>query len=270
MRPLLAGDWRLRIASLLLASICLFGATATARADIWDWIVKTVSVESEEIVPASLSTMDAPPGAIVTGAGEQRVLRLGKDVIELYPSTVVTIELTDGKVRTVELLQGTLKAKVAKRKKSEPFIVETNYVVALVKGTVLEVSTSATGSAVSVYEGVVAVKSRGRVGGTDVTAGKTATVQRRDQSPSLSKTPKGGAPAATGAAPATKATAGHPTTAPKSNAKGPSLPGPKLAKASNPTPGKPQKPDGAEPPKKEEKDKKKDKDKDEKKGPGPR
>lgn len=258
MRPTFGGDWRLRIAGVLIAGICLIGAAPSARADIWDWLVKAVSAESEDVVPASLSASDVPPGAIVTGEGEQRVLQIGKDLIELYPGTVVTIEQTDGKVRTVELLQGTLKAKVAKRKKSEPFAVKTNNLVAVVKGTVFEVSASASGSAVSVYEGVVAVKSRGRVGGTDVSAGKTATVQSRDGFPSLGDTPVGGAPAATGAAPAAKsASAGHPTTAPKPNEQEAALSG-KPAKASKglPPPGKPAKPGGLPPgkPQKEEVD----------------
>lgn len=270
MRPLLGGDWRLRIASLLLAGICLFGATPTARADIWDWIVKTVSAENEQVLPVALSTTGLPEGAIATGPDEQRVLQFGKDIIEIYPDTVVAVELVDGSVRTVQIFQGTLKAHVAKRKKTEPFAVESTYLVALVKGTVFEFSTSAKGSAVSVYEGVVAVKSRGRVGGRDVSAGKTATVQNRDGFPSLSNTPKGGAPAATGAAPAAKATAEHPTTAPKPNGRSLPLPGAKPAEASKTTPGKPQKPEGVEPSKKEEKNRKKDKDKDKKnKGPAP-
>jgi hypothetical protein len=51
-------------------------------------------------------------------------------------------------------------------------------------------------SAVSVYEGRVAVKAVGQIGGMDVTPGKTATAARGDREPTLGKTPGGGAPAA--------------------------------------------------------------------------
>ena len=137
-----------------------------------------------------------PPDAIVTKGGETRVLRLGRDILELYPSTAVAIEQT-GPDTSVRLITGTVRVKAAKRKKGQAFNVRTLLLVATVKGTEFEVSATGNGSAVSVYEGRVAVKATGRVGGIDVTPGKTATVTSAEDAPALGPTPAGGAAAAT-------------------------------------------------------------------------
>ena len=136
-----------------------------------------------------------PPDAIVTKGGETRVLRLGRDILELYPSTAVAIEQT-GPDTSVRLITGTVRVTVAKRKKGQAFNVRTLLLVATVKGTEFEVSATGNGSAVSVYEGRVAVKATGRVGGIDVTPGKTATVTSAEDAPALGPTPAGGAAAA--------------------------------------------------------------------------
>ena len=89
---------------------------------------------------------------------------------------------------SVRLITGTVRAKVAKRKKGQTFDVRTLMLVATVKGTEFEVSATAKASAVSVYEGRVAVKAAARVGGVDVTPGKTATVTGgRRASPTLER-----------------------------------------------------------------------------------
>jgi ferric-dicitrate binding protein FerR (iron transport regulator) len=107
--------------------------------------------------------------------------------------------MSAGKVKTVHVITGTVRAKAAKRK-SSAFKVDTLTLVATVKGTVFEVSTFGGGSTLSVYEGRVAVKAKAGVGGIDVTPGMTATVSSTDREPAMGATPKGGAAAAASAA----------------------------------------------------------------------
>lgn len=177
----------------LFVGVSLMAWSFDARADFWGWVTDLVTEPSDhEPEEISLGQMALPPDAIVTAPGEVRTIELGRDVLELYPSTAVTIETTVGNVTTVQVITGTVRAKVAKRK-SQSFKVETLMLVGTVKGTVFEVSTTGTASAVSVYEGRVAVKSRSGVGGVDVTPGKTATVTGDDRDPTVDKTPSGGA-----------------------------------------------------------------------------
>jgi hypothetical protein len=164
-----------------------------ARADFWGWVTDIVTEPSDhEPEEVSLQRMALPPDAIVTAPGEIRTIKLGRDILELYPSTAVTIKTTVGNDTTVQVITGTVRAKVAKRK-SQTFKIETLMLVGTVKGTVFEVSTTGTASAVSVYEGRVAVKAKRGVGGVDVMPGRTATVTDADREPSLGKTPQGGA-----------------------------------------------------------------------------
>ena len=183
-----------RLSAYVLAAFFVVGLPAEGRADVWDWLTGLVRTHPDA-EPAALSADELPPDAIVTKGGEKRVLRLGRDVLELYPSTAVTIE-ENGPNTSVRLITGTVRVKVAKRKKGQAFNVRTLLLVATVKGTDFEVSATGNGSAVSVYEGRVAVKATGRVGGTDVTPGKTATLASAEDAPALGPTPAGGAAAA--------------------------------------------------------------------------
>ena len=176
-----------------LAVLVLAGQPNQSRADILDWL--TTLVQDDDVENAALSGVTLPSDAIVTQRGETRIIELGRDLIELYPSTVLTIEVSGGK-KTVHLISGTIRAKVAKRKAGQTFDVKTPVLVGTVKGTDFEVSAIGKASAVSVYEGRVAVKAIGRVGGVDVTPGRTATVTGADREPALGKTPTGGAAAA--------------------------------------------------------------------------
>jgi len=181
-----------RLSACALAVLFLVGLPAQGRADVWDWLTDLVQ-SHPDAEPAALSAL--PPDAIVTKGGETRVLRLGRDILELYPSTAVAIEQT-GPDTSVRLITGTVRVTAAKRKKGQAFNVRTLLLVATVKGTQFEVSATGDGSAVSVYEGRVAVKTTGRVGGIDVTPGKTATVASAEDAPALGPTPTGGAAAA--------------------------------------------------------------------------
>jgi hypothetical protein len=182
-----------RILAAMIIGISLMAWSHGARADFWGW-VKDLVTEPSDNPPeeVSLGRMAFPPDAIVTAPGETRIIELGRDILELHPSTAVTIETTTNNGTSVQVIIGTVRANVAKRKR-QTFRVETLTLVGTVKGTVFEVSTTDTASAVSVYEGVVAVKAKRGVGGIDVMPGRTATVTDADKEPSLGKTPEGGA-----------------------------------------------------------------------------
>lgn len=177
----------------VLALLVLGSQPTQSRADILNWL--TNLVQEDDMEHAALSAVTLPPDAIVTQRGETRTIELERDLIELYPSTAVTFDVSGGKT-TIHLISGTIRAKVAKRKKAQTFDVKTPMLVGTVKGTDFEVSAIGGASAVSVYEGRVAVKAVGRVGGIDVTPGKTASVRSADRDPSLGSTPTGGAAAA--------------------------------------------------------------------------
>jgi hypothetical protein len=185
-----------RIVVALATGLNLMTWSYAARADFWSWVTDLVTEPSDRVPEeASLGTVALPPDAIVTAPGEVRTIELGGDILELYPNTAVMVKTTPGKLTTVQVITGTVRARVAKRK-SQTFRIQTPILVATVKGTLFEVSTNGAASAVSVYEGRVAVKAEHAVGGVDVTPGKTATVTAADRDPSLGKTPHGGAAAA--------------------------------------------------------------------------
>jgi hypothetical protein len=184
-----------RLTACALAACLIAAHPSESRADVWNWLTGLVTAHPDSEA-AALSRDELPPGAIMTEGGETRVLRLGRDVLELHPHTAVTID-ESGPDTSVQLIAGTVRVKVAKRKKGQAFNVRTLTLVATVKGTDFEVSATGKGSAVSVYKGRVAVKSTGRVGGVDVTPGKTATVTSAKDAPELGATPPGGAAAAT-------------------------------------------------------------------------
>jgi hypothetical protein len=180
-----------RLTAFVLACVLMF-QPAVSHADIWEWFTQVLT--DTDVEDAARSGGAVPAGATVTGPDETRVLHLGGDVLQLYPSTVVTFQ--DGPNSTVRLIFGTVRVKAAKRKNGKTLSVETLTLVATVKGTDFEVSTVGDASAVSVYEGRVAVKAIGVIGGMDVTPGKTATVSARDKGGKLGDTPRGGAPEA--------------------------------------------------------------------------
>jgi len=183
-----------KLSALALAAIFVVSPASESRADVWTWLTDLVTNRSDS--EATLSGDDLPPGAIATKDGERRVLHLGRDILELYPSTAITIEESGPNAR-IHLISGTVRVIAAKRKKGQALRVHTLMLVATVKGTDFEVSATGKGAAVSVYEGRVAVKATGRVGGIDVTPGKTATVTSAEGTPDLGPTPTGGAAAAT-------------------------------------------------------------------------
>ena len=98
----------------------------------------------------------------------QRPLRLG-------PKTTITIG--EQKPATIiELLDGTLHVKAGKRHDGDTLSIETQYLVATVKGTEFMVAVADEGAAVSVTEGVVSVRSTRTNEAFDVFPGQTALV----------------------------------------------------------------------------------------------
>ena len=172
--------------ALFIAASLSMVLPGSARAEdgVLTWIVKSISSnEDGSIIPAAAmqvpqaGTALATGQRISTGAGQHMVLVNGRDLVEVRPSTVVTIG--DDDVTTpdanVDLVTGTIHVEVGKRAPGRTFSVGAPYLVATVKGTQFDVSTSPGASAVSVTEDVVAVSSLAGGQSIDVTAGTTAT-----------------------------------------------------------------------------------------------
>jgi hypothetical protein len=181
-----------RLAQRLLAPLLLaliLTATSSARADdgILTWIVKSISAnEDGEVIPAAAmqvphdGTALAVGQRISTGAGQHMVLVNGRDLVEVWPNTTITIGDNDPATpeANVDLVTGTIHVEVGKRTPGQTFSVGAPYLVATVKGTQFDVSSSSASSIVSVTEGIVAVSSLASRQSVDVTPGKTATVRR--------------------------------------------------------------------------------------------
>lgn len=183
------------------------GSPAQSEDGFLNWIVKSVTTDEEgALIEASLSTPQAGDTLmqgqrISTGQGQQMVLTNGRDLVTLNPGTSVEIGDNDSTTdeANLELKSGTVHVKAGKRTPGHTFSVETPYLVATVKGTQFDVSTSGEISAVSVTEGVVGVEATATRQGVDVTPGKTAIVDRLTRTvPALIDSPVGGAAAVIG------------------------------------------------------------------------
>jgi hypothetical protein len=97
-----------RILAATIVGLGLMAWSHGARADFWGWVTDLVAQPSDNLPEeVSLGRMVFPPDAIVTGPGEVQTIQLGRDLLELYPSTAVTIETTAGGVTTVQVITGT-------------------------------------------------------------------------------------------------------------------------------------------------------------------
>lgn len=191
----------------LIAGAFATGSPAQSEDGFLNWIVKSVTTDEEgALIEASLSTPQAGDTLmqgqrISTGQGQQMVLTNGRDLVTLNPGTSVEIGDNDSTTdeANLELKSGTVHVKAGKRTPGHTFSVETPYLVATVKGTQFDVSTSGEISAVSVTEGVVGVQATATRQGVDVTPGKTAIVDRLTRTlPALIDSPAGGAAAVIG------------------------------------------------------------------------
>jgi hypothetical protein len=192
---------------VLIVSAFAAGSPAQSEDGFLNWIVKSVTSDEEgALIEASLGTPQAGDTLmqgqrISTGPDQQMVLTNGRDLVTLNPGTSVEIGDNDSTTdeANLELKSGTVHVKAGKRTPGHTFSVETAYLVATVKGTQFDVSTSAEISAVSVTEGVVGVQATATRQGVDVTPGKTAIVDRLTTSlPELINSPAGGAAAVIG------------------------------------------------------------------------
>ena len=188
------------------------GRTATVISDkstttgqVWTSVVTTFATEDAEDDLASGTsapdlTMLKDGDRVTAGSQSRTVATSGNDLLRLEPKTTITIE--EQKPATIiELLDGTLHVKAGKRSDGETLSIETQYLVATVKGTEFVVATTDAGTAVSVTEGVVSVRST-RVGQAfDVMPGQTALVSSVHGSlPTIVATPTTGGMAALEAA----------------------------------------------------------------------
>jgi hypothetical protein len=198
--PRLARRW---LAPVLLAFAMTAGG---ARADdgILTWIVRSISFnEDGDVIPASamqvpqIGTALATGQQISTAAGQRMVLVNGRDLVEIKANSTVVIGDDDAATSSanLNLVTGTVHVEVGKRAPGKTFSVGAPYLVATVKGTQFDVSTSSASSAVSVTEGVVSVSSLRGGNGVDVTPGNTASVKRgAKEAPSVAPTSAGSTP----------------------------------------------------------------------------
>ena len=211
---------------LILALVALFVApnevdsalnrTATVVSDkaaptqVWNSVVSTFSSEEprEEpqvtsMSPLANAAMIKPNESVATSAGQSRtMLTRGHDILELEPATTIVDgnRGLDDSMSIIQLIEGTIHIKAAKRTDGGTLSIETQYLVATVKGTKFDVTVTDQGAAVSVREGVVFVRAIGSNEGVDVTHDRTAVVLAGTTMPRLSTTTGGGALAALEAA----------------------------------------------------------------------
>ncbi|HEU4825360.1 MAG TPA: FecR family protein, partial [Dongiaceae bacterium] len=196
---------------LLAAAVTIAGTpNSPARAEdgILTWIVKSISSDEDgAVIRASAMQVPQEGTALATGqristiAGQRMVLVNGRDLVEVSANSTVTIGDNDSATTeaNVDLVSGTIHVEVGKRAPGQTFSIGAPYLVATVKGTKFDVSTTSEASAVSVTQGVVAVSSIASGESVDVTVGNTAMVARRTLgAPTLAPSPAGSAPSAVG------------------------------------------------------------------------
>lgn len=190
--------------AVALAAAVMPGTNARAEDSILTWIVKSISApEDGEYIRASTMQVPQIGDALATGTristtgGQSMVLVNGRDLVAIDPNTTVTIGDNDSTTArgNVDLVTGTIHVEVGKRAPGQTFSVGAPYLVATVKGTKFDVTTSNEESTVSVTEGLVAVSAVTTGQSVDVPKGSTATVSRRSLgAPALAPTtiPAGG------------------------------------------------------------------------------
>jgi FecR protein len=165
------------------------GRTATTISDkkeiagqTWASVVSTIATEADE---GPVSDAASIPNATVlkhgaelaAGTAPRTILTSGHDIIELDPQTRIRMGgEAEGPATIIELQYGTIHVKAAKRAGDKTLSVETPFLVATVKGTQFDVTTTDSGTAVSVTEGLVSVRSAHSQEAVDITSGYTAVV----------------------------------------------------------------------------------------------
>jgi hypothetical protein len=198
------GFWRRLLGPTVLAAAVSAAGGAHADDGVLTWIVKSISAnEDGDIIQASAMRVPQVGTALVTGqriatgGGQHMILTNGRDLVEIRPNSTVTIGDDDASTAAsnVNLVNGTIHVEVGKRAPGKTFSIDAPYLVATVKGTQFDVTSSSDKTAVAVTEGVVAVSADASGASIDVTVGNTAIVGRRNEDrPMLAPTRAGGAP----------------------------------------------------------------------------
>ncbi|HET6621713.1 MAG TPA: FecR domain-containing protein [Dongiaceae bacterium] len=199
-----------QVDSALDRTLTTVAGNSTLPAQAWRSVATTfVSEEDEEdeqiasAVPSSSLTVLKPNESAVTTDAGRTVLTRGHDILELDPETAITVgeSWTEDSTAIVKLLDGSVLVKAAKRTDGGTLSIEGTFLIATVKGTEFKVTTTDSGSAVSVFEGVVSVRSTTSNIAVDVTPGRTAVVSAATgATPVLGLTRAAGAVAAIDAA----------------------------------------------------------------------
>ena len=196
-RSAIRSFWRRWLGPAVLAAAVSAAGGAHADDSVLTWIVKSISSDEDgDIIQASAMQVPQIGTALVTGqristgAGQNMVLVNGRDLVEIRPNSTVTIGDDDAATAdaNVDLINGTIHVEVGKRAPGKTFSIEAPYLVATVKGTQFDVSSSSAQSAVSVTEGTVAVAASASGTSVDVTIGNTAVVRRNADKPMLAPT----------------------------------------------------------------------------------
>jgi len=185
------------------------GRTATVISDkstttgqVWTSVVTTFATDEEDDPPSQVS--DFAPlkdgDRVISGGAGRTVATSGNDILKLEPNTAITVG-AQKPATIIELLDGTLHVKAGKRQDGDTLSIETQYLVATVKGTEFAVTVTDKGAAVSVTEGVVSVRSTRTSEVFDVVPGHTAIVSAvHGTLPTIVATPTAGGTAALEAA----------------------------------------------------------------------
>jgi hypothetical protein len=194
--------WRRWLGPAVLAAAVSAAGGAHADDNVLTWIVKMVSDDESGVVQASAMRVPQEGTALVagqqisTGAKQSMVLVNGRDLVEIKPNSTIVIGDDDAATpaANVGLINGTIHVQVGKRAPGKTFSIDAPYLVATVKGTQFDVTSSSSESKVSVTEGVVAVSADASGASVDVTVGNTAVVRRNADKPTLAPTRAGSTP----------------------------------------------------------------------------
>jgi len=156
----------------------------TATNEVWNSVVSAMTSDDVEQDPIASSASSSSYAVlkqnetIVTGDTGRIVVTQGHDILQIGAATTIAAgESSPGsKEMIIKLLDGLIHVKAAKRPEGETLSIETQYLVATVKGTEFDVATSVMGTMVTVTEGLVSVRAPGESGGVDVTPGHTAVI----------------------------------------------------------------------------------------------
>ncbi len=194
--------WRRWLGPAVLAAAVSAAGGAHADDSFLSWIVKSISDDDGSVIRASTMRTPQKGDALVTGqqistgAKQQMILVHGRDLVEIKPNSTIVIGDDDAATSTanVGLINGTIHVRVGKRSPGTTFLIDAPYLVATVKGTQFDVTSSSSESRVSVTEGVVAVSADASGASVDVTVGNTAVVRRNADKPTVAPTKASGTP----------------------------------------------------------------------------